>query len=243
MKIYFALTAAVLLACSSAVAQSPSSPSAQAPVHQTPGAAAPATAPSQSSSAGQPAAPSATVTVTPEEEKSIRRLMALLGTDKIALGLDQSISVQLRDAMTQRGMSGDKLKQFLQDFDQGYAAPTVDNKVNTAIVQTFAAHLSADDIKGLVQFYESPLGDRFMNALPYITQSMQQEGARIVREQAIATLRQMTDQYPEVKSLIPPDSSAPPSSAEPPVRPVPDQPPHLGSSDSQPSNPGPSPQN
>lgn len=230
MKKSFALIAVVLLAFSFARAQTAPESSQQSTLHRAPGTASPAA--SQSSAQPNPATSAASaekpaVNVSPDEEKAIRRLMALLGTDKIAESFDQSLNMQLRDAMSRRGMADDKLKQFLQDFGQNFTAQSVDAKVNTAIVQVFAANLSAEDINGLVQFYESPLGNRFMNALPAISQSSQQQGSTIVRDQAIAVLRQMTDQYPEVKTLLPPDSSSPSSEPGPPVRSIPDSTPHL----------------
>lgn len=226
MKKSFALIAVLLFTFASARAQSSPDSSQQAPMHRAPG-----TASSPSPQASTQTTPTASadkppVTVSPDEEKAIRRLMALLGTDKIAESFDQSLNGQLREAMSRRGMTDDKLKQFLQDFGQNFVAQSVDAKVNTAIVQVFAANLSADDIKGLVQFYESPLGNRFMSALPAISQSSQQQGSTIVRDQAIAVLRQMSAQYPEVKSLLPPDSSNPSGEQEPPVRSIPDATPH-----------------
>lgn len=240
MKNSFALIALLLLSIPSAHAQTSPGSSQQATMHRAPGTAAPSVSPSSDAAATPSSQEKSALTVSPDEDKAIRHLMQLLGTDKMAESFNQSITIQLRDAMTKRGMSEDQLKQFLQDFGQNFAAQSVDSKVNTALVQVFAAHLSAQDINGLVQFYESPLGNRFMDALPYISQSSQQEGIKIVREQAIAVLRQMSDQYPEVKTMLPPESSTP-SGSSPPVQTIPDQAPHLGSSPSP--NPSTAPQN
>lgn len=229
MKKSLALIAVILFAISYSKAQTAPDSSQPASMHRAPGTAS---STPQASTQPNPTASTApadkpAVNVSPDEEKAIRRLMALLGTDKIAESFDQSLNIQLREAMSRRGMADDKLKQFLQDFGQNYAAQSVDAKVNTALVQVFAANLSAEDINGLVQFYESPLGNRFMIALPAISQTSQQQGSTIVRDQAIVVLRQMTDQYPEVKSLLPPDSSSPSSEQGPPVRSIPDATPHL----------------
>jgi uncharacterized protein len=240
MKKSFALIAVTLIALSYTHAQAAPESSPQSTLHRAPGTSSPAA--SQSSTQPNPATSTSSaekraMNVPPDEEKAIRRLMALLGTDKIAESFDQSLNIQLRDAMSRRGMPDDKLKQFLQDFGQNFAAQSVDAKVNTALVQVFASNLSAEDINGLVQFYESPLGNRFMNALPTISQSSQQQGSTIVRDQAIVVLRQMTDQYPEVKTLLPPDSSSPSGPQEPPVRSIPDSTPHLDQPSPAPQKP------
>lgn len=219
MKNNLALIALLLFAAMSTRAQTSPGSSSEAPLHRAPGTAAPA------APASPAEAPKATVTVPPDEEKAIHRLMDLLGSSKIPENLNQTLNYQLRTAMS-RTMPDDRLKQFMQDFGQNYASQSPDAKVTEVMVQAYATRLSAQDINGLVQFYESPLGNRFMTALPDIIQTSQQEGGKIVREQAISVLRQMTDQYPEIKQILPPESSAPASA--PPVRPVPDQaPPHL----------------
>lgn len=236
MKNGFALIAVLLLALSSARAQSSPGSSQQPPLHRAPGAAAPAAPSASTPSAASEPAEAAPVKVSPDEDKAIRQLMDLMGSNRIPENLDQALTYQLRSAMTSRGMPDDRLKQFLQDFGQNFTAESPDTKVNDAMVQVFASHLSAADINSLVQFYQSPLGTRFMNALPEIIQSSQQEGARIVRERAISVLRQMTDQYPEVKQLLPPDSSAP-SGSQSPSGSAPPSPPHLESSPSSNSAP------
>lgn len=243
MRNSIALIALVLLAFTSAYAQSAPDNPQPAPLHRAPGTASSTPAPSTHAQAtpSTSAAEKPPATVSPDEEKAIRRLMALLGTDKIAEGFDQSLNVQLREAMSRRGMADDKLKQFLQDFGQNFAAQSVDAKVNTALIQVFASNLSAEDINGLVQFYESPLGNRFMNALPAISQSSQQQGSTIVRDQAVLVLRQMTDQYPEVKSLLPPDSSGSSGEQGPPVRSIPDSTPHMEQAPSPSPSPSPNP--
>jgi uncharacterized protein len=230
MKKSIALIAVMLLGLSYTYAQTAPDNSPQPALHHAPGtssSAAPQSSTQSGSGASTAPAGKPAENVPPDEEKAIRRLMALLGTDKIAESFNQSLNVQLREAMHGRGMADDRLKQFLQDFGQNFATQSVDAKVNAALIQVFAENLSAEDINGLVQFYESPLGNRFMNALPAISQSSQQQGSTIVRDQAILTLRKMTDQYPEVKTLLPPDSSNPSSEQGPPVRSIPDATPHL----------------
>ncbi|HUO34466.1 MAG TPA: DUF2059 domain-containing protein [Candidatus Acidoferrum sp.] len=238
MKTCLTLMAVLLFALSSARAQTSPSGTQQTPLHRAPGTAtpsSPAASPPASSQASPNTTEPAPVAVSPQEDKSIRQLMELMGSNRIPENLDQSLNYQLRSAMTARGMPDDRLKLFLQDFNQDFAAQSPDAKVTTAMVQVFASHLSAADIAALVQFYQSPLGMRFMDALPQIIESSQQAGAKIVRDEAISVLRQMADQYPEVKQLLPPDNSSPAGSQSPSESTPP--PPHLDAAPS--SNPSP----
>jgi hypothetical protein len=58
----------------------------------------------------------------------------------------------------------------------------------------------------LIQFYESPLGQRVVKALPDVVQQSQMAGVQIEQASALKVLREMTDEYPELKQVLPPEN-------------------------------------
>jgi hypothetical protein len=56
-----------------------------------------------------------------------------------------------------------------------------------------------------VGFYESPLGQRVVKGLPDVVQESQVAGVQLEQSAALAVLRAMTDQYPELKQILPQD--------------------------------------
>jgi uncharacterized protein len=73
----------------------------------------------------------------------------------------------------------------------------------------YAKNFTLEEIQGLVKFYESPLGQRVVKVLPQVIQESQAAGAQIDQQVAIATLRSMETEYPQLKQMLPPDPSAP----------------------------------
>jgi hypothetical protein len=61
-------------------------------------------------------------------------------------------------------------------------------KLIEAVLPIYDKHLSAEDVKGLIAFYESPLGQRTVNVLPSIARESYEEGARRGREAGVRAM-------------------------------------------------------
>jgi hypothetical protein len=218
MKLLTAVIAGLLCAASPALAQAPASgtPPTLAP-HATPGQAAPA----------KPAA-QAPVTQTapaekidPAKDAAIRHLMDITETSKMGENIANYITGQVHTGAG-RAIPADQLPKFMDIFSQKFSAGFPPTAVNDATVAIYAKHFSMDDIQLLTKFYESPVGQRIVKEMPDVDQQMRVAGMQIENTAAIAALRSMTDDYPQLKQMLPPDSSAPaPSSSPAPATPAP----------------------
>jgi hypothetical protein len=103
------------------------------------------------------------------------------------------------------------------------------------MVAIYARHFSIEDIQGVTKFYESPLGQLMVKEMPDVSREAQTAGMQMDQKVVIEVLRGMSDEYPQIKPLLPPDPSkpAPPPSAAPAPAP--------GSPATPPAAPAPSP--
>lgn len=213
------MISAALFVASSAFAQvQPQSSSAQ----QKPGLSAPS-APSQAKPQ-TPAQPDASTPakVDPEKQKAILHLMQITGAAKDGDNMTMMLSNQVKTAVS-RSITGDRLQKFLDDFNSKLSAKSPANDVTTAEVAIYAQNFTLEDLQGMIQFYESPLGQRVMKALPDVLQRTQREGATIERTAALSTLKEMTGDYPEIKSLLPEDQKPSLAPSTQPQQPKPEQ--------------------
>ncbi len=207
MKYPFATIAAALLIGSSALAQTPAQ--SAPPVQRQPGV--PASSTQQTQRPQEPSAtqqPAEAQKVDPEKEKAIRRLMELNGTSKLGDNMTEAVAFQVKNAMS-RNLTGDRLQKFMDDFNQKLGARAPANNVSNLEVSTYAQHFSMEDLQGMIHFYESPVGQRMAKALPEVMQESQKNAADIERSAAMATLKDMSGDYPELKSMLPPDQPRP----------------------------------
>jgi uncharacterized protein len=219
MKHRVTLISAILFAAACVFAQAQSQTQTQqssSPQHQ-PGISAPAP-----QAQGVIAGP-AVAKVDPEKEKAIRHLMEITGASKDGDNMTMLLSNQVKSAVS-RSLTGDRLQKFVDDFNTKLTAKAPSSEVMSAEVAIYAQNFSIEDLQGMIQFYESPVGQHVMKALPQVMHQTQQEGATIERTAALNTLREMTGDYPEIKPLLPEDQK--PSLAQPgaqPQRPKPEQ--------------------
>ncbi|HXX19323.1 MAG TPA: DUF2059 domain-containing protein [Candidatus Acidoferrum sp.] len=222
MKFALVMLAALYLA-SPTLAQLPAPATQQkSPQHQ-PGVAAPSPATSRGQdAAAKPAAIGSEDKVDPAKEAAIRHLMDITQTVKLGDNIATYLAGQVHDGAS-HAIAPEKLPKFMDTFNEKFTATAASAKVTEAIVPIYAKAFSMEEIQGLIQFYESPLGQRVVKVLPDVERQSQTAGIEIEQTSALKVLRGMEDDYPELKQILPPESgqTAPGANAAPEPTPSP----------------------
>ena len=106
----------------------------------------------------------------------------------------------------------------MDTFTQKYTASAPPSAVTDAVVKIYAQHFSLEDIQGITKFYESPVGQRMVKEMPDVARDSQSVGMQMDQKVVIDVLRGMSDEYPQLKQMLPPDPEHPapaPSAAAP----------------------------
>jgi hypothetical protein len=209
--------AAAFVLAGSAFAQAPAQTAPQAQRQPTT-----AGKPSQQVTPATPAQPSAQK-VDPEKEKAIRHLLDLTGAGKMGDNMTEVISAQVKQAMS-RNLPAERLEKFMDDFNQKLSVRAPAHQVESAQIQSYADHFTLDDLQGMIHFYESPVGQRMVKALPEVLNESQRTGADIERGAALATLKDMSGDYPELKTMLPSEEPKPSLGQPQPPKPQSDHP-------------------
>jgi uncharacterized protein len=210
MKFVIAILAAFCIA-GPALAQAPATGTQpKPPVHQ-PGTPAASTTPAHPAAEAPKSAPAATdEKVDPAKEAAIRHLMDITQTSKLGDNIANYITGQVHDGMG-RALTPDGLTKFMATFTAKFSATASPADVTSAMVPIYAHAFSTEDIQALVQFYESPLGQRVVKALPDVVAQSQSTGLQMEQAAALTVLRGMADDYPELKQILPPADNAAPA--------------------------------
>jgi uncharacterized protein len=205
MKFFFAVFAAICVA-GPALAQTPATGQASSPkpTQHQPGVPAPQTEPSHSPSPDAKS-PAPEAKVDPAKDAAIRHLMDITQTSKLGDNIASYLKGQVHDGVG-RAIGPEKVDAFMGTFNQKFAATASEAAVTDAMVPIYAKAFTMEDIQSLIQFYESPLGQRVVKTLPDVVQQSQAAGVQIEQTSALKVLREMTDQYPELKQVLPPES-------------------------------------
>jgi len=181
-----------------ALAQPPSQlPQAPAPAAHHESADAPKPTPAADQSTA-PVAPK----IDPAKEAAIRHLMDITQTSQLGDNMATYISGQVRTFMS-RSIDPQTLPKFMDSFNQKFAASAPPQNITDAMVPIYDRAFTTQEIQQLVQFYESPLGQHVVKVLPQVLQESQNTAAKIDQDAALNVLRGMSNDYPQLKSMLP----------------------------------------
>src|SRR6266436_1782340 len=136
--------------------------------------------------------------IDPAKEADIRSLMELVGArdamqDFAAHGADQ-----MRENLLASVPASDRGQQFVNAFIEGYKARFNPDNATAQLVTIYDQHFTQDEIKGLLQFYGSPLGQKFAAEMPKINGEMQASNRAFSTRIAKEVLQDLHKQYPSL---------------------------------------------
>jgi uncharacterized protein len=153
----------------------------------------------QSSAAPQsnfPAAPSNSID--PTKESDIRSLMELVGArDLVQDGANAAIE-QSREKLLATVPNNDKGQAFVNAFAASYQKKFDVDQVTEQLVTVYDKHFTEEEIKGLLQFYGSPLGQKVASEMPKISREIQVATRAAGNKAAKEALAELKQQNPEV---------------------------------------------
>ena len=141
-------------------------------------------------------APSHSVDAT--KEADIRSLMELIGArDLVQDGASNAIE-QSREKLLATVPNNDKGQAFVNAFAVSYQKKFDVDQVTEQLVSVYDKHFTEDEIKGLLQFYGSPLGQKVAAEMPKIGREIQSATRAASNKAAKEALAELKQQNPEV---------------------------------------------
>jgi hypothetical protein len=142
--------------------------------------------------------PQANSSIDPVKETDIRSLMELVGArDLVEDGANIAIE-QSREKLLASVPNNDKGQAFVNAFAAGCQKQLDIDQVTNQLVGIYDKHFTEDEIKGLLQFYGSPLGQKVAAEMPKIGRETQAVTRAASAKAAKAALAEMKQQNPEI---------------------------------------------
>jgi hypothetical protein len=147
---------------------------------------------------GSAAPPQTNSSIDPAKEADIRSLMELLGArDLVQDGANNAIE-QSREKLLATVPNNVKGQAFVNAFAASYQKKFDVDQVTDQLVFFYDKHFTEDQIKGLLQFYGSPLGQKFAAEMPKISRETQAVIRAANAKAAKDSLEELKQQNPEI---------------------------------------------
>jgi hypothetical protein len=134
--------------------------------------------------------------IDPAKEADIRSLMELVGARDAIQDFATHGADQLRENLLVSAPANDRGQQFVNAFVDAYKAKFNADEATAGLVSIYDQHFTQDEIKALLQFYGSPLGQRLAAETPKINTEMQAANRAVGTRIAKEVLQDLRKQYP-----------------------------------------------
>lgn len=150
----------------------------------------------QHTAAGAPQAASSAID--PGKEADIRSLMELLGVHDLIQDSEnkgiETIRENLMASVPESGRGQEFVAAFVASYQKKFSADDITNQ----LVGIYDKHFTDDEIKGLLQFYGSPLGQKYAAEMPAIGSEAQTVSRSVSTRVAKEVLQDLRKQYPGI---------------------------------------------
>jgi uncharacterized protein len=158
----------------------------------------PVSAAPQSTASEDQASPAQAKPIDPVKDADIRSLMELIGAhDQVQDAVNNS-SEQYREKLLATVPNNDKGQAFVTSFIESYQKKFDVDQMTEQLVTIYDRHYTDDEIKILLQFYGSPVGQKVAAEMPKIAREIQAASRATGAKAAKEALQALKAQNPEI---------------------------------------------
>lgn len=159
----------------------------------------------QNHAAAAPASAAASASeskIDPAKEADIRHLLDAAGTVAIVQQVMHNLEQSLKPTLTNSLPPGDYRERLVDLFFEKFRSKFDGKRILDLAVTRYDENFSDEEIKGLITFYETPLGRKVANLLPKLTTEMQQDGQRIGQQVGRDSMTEVLSEHPDIAQAL-----------------------------------------
>ena len=154
-------------------------------------------APKPSSQSAAKTTPQVASAIDPQKAARIRELMDVTGAKNLGRQLIDAGMEQFRGSVQESQPNNPRAKQFVDAFVARFQKHFDPDSLNEQMIPIYDKYLTAEDVKGLLDYYRSPLGQRMLKAMPEVTRESQAVGFALGQKAAQQTMEELKADFPE----------------------------------------------
>jgi len=153
------------------------------------------------------AATTLTRSIAPAKEADIRSLLELVGAKDSIQDAASSAPEQYRQKVIASSASSDRAQAFVNNYLADFQKKFDAGAVNEELVGIYDKHFTEEEIKGLLEFYGSPLGQKVAAELPKINREVQLVTRNASTQAARQAWQDLRAEYPNAGEATRPVSN------------------------------------
>ena len=148
------------------------------------------------------AAPPAARQIDPAKEADIRELMEVAGMKATVMRMISAMEQNMRPMFERSLPPGEYRERLVQLFFEKLHANSDPEHILNLVVPVYAQNLSDDDIKGLIQFYKTPLGQKWVSVQPKLESEIAPAARSWGEQVGRQSMKEVLEEHPELEEQM-----------------------------------------
>jgi uncharacterized protein len=137
--------------------------------------------------------------ISPAKEADIRELLRVTGMNEAVEKQMVQMAEQTQPLIERQLPPGPRRQEIVESFSRRFLARATSQALIQQVIPIYDRYLSDDDVKAVIRFYQSPVGQHLLKIMPEMMKEAsaadRQYGQQIVTD----VLNEMAQQYPELR--------------------------------------------
>jgi uncharacterized protein len=140
--------------------------------------------------------------IDPAKEADIRKLLELVGTKALVSQTMESMSKSIKPLLTNSLPPGDYREKLVDLFFAKFTAKADVQHLLDLAVPVYDKNFSQQEIRSLIGFYQTPLGQKAIATLPKVTAEMQEQGRKWGEDLGKQCMVEVLSEHPELADAL-----------------------------------------
>src|SRR5262245_12830128 len=140
--------------------------------------------------------------IDPAKEADIRKLLDLVGTKALVSQTMESMSKSIKPLLTNSLPPGDYREKLVDLFFVKFTAKADVQHLLDLAVPVYDKNFSQQEIRSLIEFYQTPLGQKAIATLPKVTAEMQEQGRKWGEDLGKQCMVEVLSEHPELADAL-----------------------------------------
>jgi hypothetical protein len=140
--------------------------------------------------------------IDPVKEANIRKLLEVTGATAMMEQTMQGMEKNIKPLMTKALPAGEYREKLVDLFFEKFHAKLDLQKLLDLAVPMYDKYFSDEEVKGLILFYQTPLGQKALKAMPQLSGELMEAGSKMGEELGRQSMVEVLTEHPELEKAM-----------------------------------------
>ena len=141
--------------------------------------------------------------IDPAKKADIQRLLELVGSTTLMTNTMDSMMKTIRPLMTNSLPAGEYREKLVDlFFDKFHSLADATKFLEVSAVPLYDKHFSDEEIRGLIKFYETPLGQKAVSVLPQLSTELREAGHKWGENIGRQAMQEVLAEHPDLADAL-----------------------------------------